>query len=192
MQIAMNTVVSMTYELRDGDGNVLESSAEPVSYLHGGYDGTFPKIEEAVDGHDVGYETTIQLEPADAFGDYDPDLLKIEPRSRFPEPLEVGMQFEGLLDDDEIPVEEEDDEDPLIYTVTDLAEDKVVLDGNHPLAGLALKFWLVVSDVREATEEELEDGHPQGAFGLDVDDESDMDVDEEPPAPPVVQRPTLH
>jgi FKBP-type peptidyl-prolyl cis-trans isomerase SlyD len=96
------------------------------------------------------------------------------------------------LDDEPPPVEEDDDEDPLIYTVTDLAEDKVVLDGNHPLAGLALKFWLVVSDVREATEEELEDGHPQGAFGLDVDDESDMDVDEEPPAQPVVQRPTLH
>jgi FKBP-type peptidyl-prolyl cis-trans isomerase SlyD len=97
------------------------------------------------------------------------------------------------LDDEPPPVEEEDDdEDPLIYTVTDLAEDKVVLDGNHPLAGLALKFWLVVADVRDATEEELEDGHPQGAFGLDVDDGLDMDIDEEPPAPPVDQRPTLH
>ena len=100
------------------------------------------------------------------------------------------MQFEGLLDDDQAPVEEDDDEDPLIYTVTDLAEDKVVLDGNHPLAGLALKFWLVVDDVREATEDELEDGHPQGAFGLDVDD--GLDIDEEPPAPPMAQRPTLH
>jgi FKBP-type peptidyl-prolyl cis-trans isomerase SlyD len=97
------------------------------------------------------------------------------------------------LDDDQAPVEEEDDdEDPLIYTVTDLAEDKVVLDGNHPLAGLVLKFSLMVADVREATEEELEDGHPQGAFGIDVDDEQDMDIDEEPPAPEVVQRPTLH
>ena len=192
MKVQKNTIVSLKYRLTDAQDNLIEESAGPMIYLHGGYDGTFPKIEEAVDGHDVGYETTIQLEPADAFGDYDPDLLKIEPRSRLPEPLEVGMQFEGLLDDDETPVEEEDDEDPLIYTVTDLAEDKVVLDGNHPLAGLALKFWLVVSDVREATEEELEDGHPQGAFGLDVDDDSDMDVDEEPPAPPVVQRPTLH
>jgi FKBP-type peptidyl-prolyl cis-trans isomerase SlyD len=178
--------------LTDAQDNLIEESAGPMIYLHGGYDGTFPKIEEAVDGHDVGYETTIQLEPADAFGDYDPDLLKIEPRSRFPEPIEVGMQFEGLLDDEPPPVEEDDDEDPLIYTVTDLAEDKVVLDGNHPLAGLALKFWLVVADVRDATEEELEDGHPQGAFGLDVDDGLDMDIDEEPPAPPMAQRPTLH
>jgi FKBP-type peptidyl-prolyl cis-trans isomerase SlyD len=161
--------------------------------LHGGYDGTFPKIEEAVDGHDVGYETTIQLEPTDAFGDYDPELLKIESRARFPEPLEVGMQFEGLLDD-QAQAEEDDDEDPLIYTVTDLAEDKVVLDGNHPLAGLALKFWLVIADVREATEEELEEGHPKGAFGLDVedgDDDDDLDIDDGAPAAPE-QRPTLH
>ena len=192
MKVQKNTIVSLKYRLTDAQDNLIEESAGPMIYLHGGYDGTFPKIEEAVDGHDVGYETTIQLEPADAFGDYDPDLLKIEPRSRFPEPIKVGMQFEGLLDDDEPPVEEDDDEDPLIYTVTDLAEDKVVLDGNHPLAGLALKFWLVVADVRDATEEELEDGHPQGAFGIDVDDELSMDIDEEPPAPPMAQRPTLH
>jgi FKBP-type peptidyl-prolyl cis-trans isomerase SlyD len=193
MKVQKNTIVSLKYRLTDAQDNLIEESAGPMIYLHGGYDGTFPKIEEAVDGHDIGYETTIQLEPADAFGDYDPELLKIEPRTRFPEPLEVGMQFEGLLDDEVTPVEEEDeDEDPLIYTVTDLAEDKVVLDGNHPLAGLALKFWLLVADVREATEEELEDGHPQGAFGLDVDDDLDMGIDEEPPAPPVVQRPTLH
>ncbi len=195
MKVQKNTIVSLRYRLTDAQDNLIEESAGPMVYLHGGYEGTFPKIEEAVDGHDVGYETTIQLEPTDAFGDYDPELLKIEARSRFPEPLEVGMQFEGLLDDEadvEAKADEEDDEDALIYTVTDLAEDKVVLDGNHPLAGLALKFWLQIADVREATEEELEDGHPQGAFGLDVDGESDMDIDEEPPAPPVVQRPTLH
>jgi len=183
----MNTVVTMTYELKDADGVVLESSDQPVAYLHGGYDGTFPKIEEAVDGHDIGYETTIQLEPEDAFGDYDPELLKIEARTRFPEPLEVGMQFEGLLDDAEA---DSDEEDALIYTVTDLAEDKVVLDGNHPLAGLALKFWLQISDVREATEEEVEEGHPKGAFGLDVEDD---DGDDDFPAPPPQgTRPTLH
>jgi FKBP-type peptidyl-prolyl cis-trans isomerase SlyD len=162
-------------------------------YLHGGYEGTFPKIEEAVDGHDVGYETTIQLEPTDAFGDYDPELLKIEARSRFPEPLEVGMQFEGLLDDEadvEAKADEEDDEDALIYTVTDLAEDKVVLDGNHPLAGLALKFWLQIADVREATEEELEDGHPLGAFGMD-DDDDEAELEEEI-SRQTEQRPTLH
>ncbi len=194
MKVQKNTIVSLKYRLTDAQDNLIEESAGPMIYLHGGYDGTFPKIEEAVDGHDVGYETTIQLEPNDAFGDYDPELLKIEARSRFPEPLEVGMQFEGLLDDEQSASEDDDDEDPLIYTVTDLAEDKVVLDGNHPLAGLALKFWLVIADVREATEEELEDGHPKGACGLDVedgDDDDDLDIDDGAPASPE-QRPTLH
>jgi len=200
MKVQKNTIVSLRYRLTDAQDNLIEESAGPMVYLHGGYEGTFPKIEEAVDGHDVGYETTIQLEPTDAFGDYDPDLLKIEARSRFPEPIEVGMQFEGLLDDEAPAADadaeldpdikaDDDDEEPLIYTVTDLAEDKVVLDGNHPLAGLALKFWLQIADVREATEEELEDGHPLGAFGSDIDDdETELEEiirDQE-------QRPTLH
>ena len=85
----------------------------------------------------------MQLEPQDAFGEYDPDLVKVEARGRFPEPLEVGMQFEGT------PEEGDDDLDSLIYTVTDVAEDKVVLDGNHPLAGMALRFALNVKEVRE-------------------------------------------
>jgi FKBP-type peptidyl-prolyl cis-trans isomerase SlyD len=190
MKVQKNTIVSLKYRLTDTEGHLIEESAGPMIYLHGGYEGTFPKIEEAVDGHDIGYETTIQLEPNDAFGDYDPELLKIEARSRFPEPLEVGMQFEGLLDTTEATeAEADDDEDPLIYTVTDLAEDKVVLDGNHPLAGIALNFWLQISDVREATEEELEEGHPKGAFGLDIAEEED-DEEDYPDLPE--QRPTLH
>jgi FKBP-type peptidyl-prolyl cis-trans isomerase SlyD len=204
MKVQKNTIVSLKYRLTDAQDNLIEESAGPMVYLHGGYEGTFPKIEEAVDGQDIGYETTIQLEPTDAFGEYDPDLLKIEARSRFPEPIEVGMQFEGLLDDDEPVVdadtdaeldpdikadEDDEDEDALIYTVTDLAEDKVVLDGNHPLAGLALKFWLQIADVREASEEELEDGHPLGAFGLDIeDDEAEL----EEIIRQTEQRPTLH
>lgn len=192
MKVQKNTIVSLKYRLTDAQGNLIEESAGPMVYLHGGYDGTFPKIEEAVDGHDIGYETTIQLEPADAFGDYDPELLKIEARTRFPEPLEVGMQFEGLLEDAEAD-SDVDEDDALIYTVTDLAEDKVVLDGNHPLAGLALKFWLQISDVREATEEEVEEGHPKGAFGLDVDGDAEDDDGDDYPAPTTQgQRPTLH
>ena len=128
MKIAKDTVVSVAYKLSDAQGNLIEESDEPMVYLHGGYDGTFPKIEEALDGQEAGYETLIQLEPQDAFGEYDPELVKVEERSRFPEPLEVGMQFEGTPEDGD------DDIDSLIYSVTDVAEDKVVLDGNHPLA----------------------------------------------------------
>ena len=175
MKIVKNTVVSVAYKLSDAQGNLIEESDEPMVYLHGGYDGTFPKIEEVLDGREPGYETMIQLEPDDAFGEYDPELVKIEERGRFPEPLEIGMQFEGT------PEESDDDLDALIYTVTDLAEDKVVLDGNHPLAGMALRFNLKVTEVREATADEVEHEHAHGADGLHVVDDEDDDEDDEPP-----------
>jgi FKBP-type peptidyl-prolyl cis-trans isomerase SlyD len=172
MKIAKNTVVSVAYKLSDAQGNLIEESDEPMVYLHGGYDGTFPKIEEELDGHEAGFETQIQLEPQDAFGEYDPDLVKIEPRNRFPEPLEVGMQFEGT------PEEGDEDLDSLVYVVTDVAEDKVVLDGNHPLAGMALRFALTVKDVRPATEDEIQHEHAHGADGLEVLDEDEDDEEE--------------
>lgn len=84
MKIAKNTVVSVAYKLSDAQGNVIEESDEPMVYLHGGYDGTFPKIEEALDGHEQGFETKLQLEPDDAFGDYDQELIKIEPPRKWP------------------------------------------------------------------------------------------------------------
>jgi FKBP-type peptidyl-prolyl cis-trans isomerase SlyD len=170
MKIAKNTVVAVAYTLSDTQGNMIEESDEPMVYLHGGYHGTFPKIEEVLDGQETGYETQIQLEPEDAFGEYDPELVKIEARESLPDPLEVGMQFEGT------PEEGDDELDSVIYTVTDLAEDKVVLDGNHPLAGMALRFALKVTEVREATQEEIEHGHVHGEDGLEIDD-GDEDLD---------------
>ncbi|KIG04667.1 FKBP-type peptidyl-prolyl cis-trans isomerase [Caballeronia concitans] len=184
MKIAKDTVVSVAYKLSDAQGNLIEESDEPMVYLHGGYDGTFPKIEEALDGREPGYETLIQLEPQDAFGEYDPELVKIEERSRFPEPLEVGMQFEGA------PEDSDDELDTLIYTVTDVAEDKVVLDGNHPLAGMALRFALSVQEVRTATEDEIEHQHAHGADGLHIADEDEDDDDEGEPR--TNSGPTLH
>jgi FKBP-type peptidyl-prolyl cis-trans isomerase SlyD len=159
MKIAKNTVVTVDYKLSDAQGDLIEESSDPMVYLHGGYENTLPKIEEALEGKAVGFEDTIQVEPQDAFGDYDPNLVKIEPRGRLPTPLEVGMQFEGS------PETEDDDEQPLIFTVTDIADDKVVLDGNHPLAGMALRFTLKVKDVRAATEEEIAHEHVHGAHG---------------------------
>lgn len=184
MKIQKNTIVSLRYKLTDAQNNVIEEPDSPMIYLHGGYEGTFPKIEALLDGQDIGYEATIQLEPNEAFGEYDPELLKIEPRARFPEPLEVGMQFEGVPDadadsDDAQASSEEDESDaePLIYTVTDVADNQVVLDGNHPLAGMALRFWVQVEDVRAATEDEIENRHPEGGenftFGMPNDAEDD-------------------
>ncbi len=159
MKIAKNTVVTLHYKLSDAQGNLIEESREPMVYLHGGYENTLPKIEEALDGKDVGFQTEIQVEPEDAFGEYDPDLIKIEPRDRLPEPLEVGMQFEGM------PEGGEDADESLIFTVTDVADDKVVLDGNHPLAGMALRFALNVADVRAASEQEISHQHVHGEHG---------------------------
>ena len=179
MKIEKNTVVSLRYKLTDAQNNIIEEPDSPMVYLHGGYEGTFPKIENLLDGQDIGYEASIQLEPSEAFGEYDPELLKIEPRARFPEPLEVGMQFEGVPDAEEEGDSGDADEEPLIYTVTDVADSQVVLDGNHPLAGMALRFWVQVEDIRAATDEEIENRHPEGsdafAFGMPDDDSEDGD-----------------
>ena len=119
MKISKNTIVSLRYKLTDAQNNIIEEPEAPMVYLHGGYDGTFPKIETALDGQDVGYETTLQLNPGDAFGEYDPELLKIEPRTRFPEPLEVGMQFEGVPDADDF----SNDSEQARETIDDVDED---------------------------------------------------------------------
>ncbi len=167
MKIAQNTVVTVNYKLSDAQNNMIEDGKDPMVYLHGGYENTFPKIEEALDGQEAGYNTTIQIEPEDAFGEYDADLVKVEPRNRLPEPLEVGMQFEGMPDGTD------PDEQAMIFTVTDIADDKVVLDGNHPLAGMALRFDLSVVEVRAATDEEIAHGHVHGAHGHHHGDDED-------------------
>ena len=158
-------------ELHDAQGVELSAPSE-LTYLHGGYGQMLEALEKSLGGKGPGESVLVQLEPDQAFGEYDPELVKIEPRNRFPEPLEVGMQFEGT------PEEGDDDLDSLVYVVTDVAEDKVVLDGNHPLAGMALRFALTVKDVRPATEDEIQHEHAHGADGLEVLDEDD-DADDE-------------
>lgn len=170
MNISKDTVVTLNYKLSDAQGNLIEESREPMTYLHGGYGNTLPKIEEALDGKQPGYEVTIQIEPEDAFGEYDAELVNIEPRNLFPEDVEVGMQFEGGPDGDE-------QGEPRVFTVTEIADDKVVLDGNHPLAGMALRFALNVIEVREAADEEIAHGHVHGPHGHhhhDDDDDGDQ------------------
>jgi len=161
MKIAKNTVVSLQYTLSDTQGSLIEESKEPMVYLHGGYQNTLPKIEEALDGQDVGYQVTIQVDPEDAFGEYDADLVKIEPREALPAELEIGMQFEGAPDEEA----GDEEEDVRVFTVTDIADGKVVLDGNHPLAGIALRFSLNVIEVRAASEVEIAHEHVHGPHG---------------------------
>lgn len=160
MTVAKDTVVTLDYSVSDPDGVLVDAGEDPIVYLHGGYDDVFPMIEEAIEGKKIGESVTVKMQPADAFGEYDAELIQIESRSDFPKELQVGMQFEGAPDGS-------DDDDFQIYRVTEIADDKVVLDGNHPLAGMALVFTCTVTAVRPASPAEIERG------GVAADDEDD-------------------
>ena len=151
MQVVRDTVVTLDYNVTDPDGDLVDAGAEPMVYIHGGYDDIFPMIEEALQGKKIGETVVVKMQPDDAFGEYDASLVEIEPRKVFPKELQIGMQFEGLP-------EGGDEDDALIYRVTEIADDKVVLDGNHPLAGMALVFTCTVTAVRPASAEEIAHG----------------------------------
>jgi FKBP-type peptidyl-prolyl cis-trans isomerase SlyD len=153
MQVAKNTIVTLDYNVTDPDGELVDAGEQPLIYLHGGHDDIFPAIEEALQGKKIGETVVVKMQPDEAFGEYDAELIEIEPRKDFPRELQVGMQFEGL------PEGEPEEEDALIYRVTEITDDEVVLDGNHPLAGMALVFTCTVTAVRPASAEEIAHGH---------------------------------
>jgi FKBP-type peptidyl-prolyl cis-trans isomerase SlyD len=149
-QIVKDSVVTLSYEVTDPDGNVLDAGEEPLMYLHGGYDDVFEAIEHALQGKCVGDTVTVKMQPQQAYGEYDADLVLIEPLDVLPQPLKVGMQIEGEP--------EGEPDEAIFYRVTDIAEGKAVLDGNHPLAGQALVFTGTVTAVRPANTAEIEAG----------------------------------
>ncbi|MBV2193277.1 MAG: peptidylprolyl isomerase [Azonexus sp.] len=151
MQIAKNTVVTLDYQVHDSDGNLVDDGAEQLVYLHGGYDDIFRDIEEGLEGKGIGDKLQVKLQPEEAFGEYDADMVNIEPRDMFPEEVQVGMQLER--------------EDGSMVIVTDIEGDTVVVDGNHPLAGKALVFACSVVAVRPATNDEIEHRHAHDAYG---------------------------
>ena len=153
MEIAAPCVVSLTWRLADAQDSEIDELAEPVEFFFGGND-LLAKVEEALAGEEEGFETTLHLEPEYAFGDYDSELVFFEAREIFPEGVDAGMQFEGPPPGAKTLGMSPD----AIYTVTEVYPDHVVLDGNHPLAGIALRLSLRVRDVREASEEEIEAG----------------------------------
>ena len=147
--VAQDTVVSLDLILHDAQGDLIHASEAPVAYLHGGYGGMFEALESALEGKRAGDTVDVQLEPDEAFGDYDAQLVRVESRSRYGDGLEVGMEVEDAFDEED---------EPRVYVVTDLAGDKAVLDGNHPLAGIALRFTCKVLAVRAASLDEVERG----------------------------------
>ena len=158
MEITPQCVVALTWTLEDTLGEVLDELAEPVEFLVGGED-LLARIEEALQGHQAGDRLDLHLEPEEAFGDYNEELVFLEPRSLFPQQLEEGMTFEGLpAGANELAPKD------LLYTVTEIYPEHVVVDGNHPLAGIALRLHLKVERVREATEEEVGRGSAGSGF----------------------------
>ena len=148
MKIENNALVTIAVGMFDAQGELLDESAEPLTYLQG-HDDIFPRVEAALDGKQAGDRLTVYLEPEDAFGEYDADLVLLVPLEMLGEAVTLGAKIEGapdgLITDDE----------RRVFTVTDIGDGKAVLDGNHHLAGLAIRMDITVVDVRIATADEL-------------------------------------
>jgi FKBP-type peptidyl-prolyl cis-trans isomerase SlyD len=156
MQIAKNTVVTIHYRMYDTEGNLLDQTEQPIAYLHGGYDNILPPVEEALHGKKIGDSVEVTMQPDDAFGEYEAELVRIEEKDAFPQEVEVGMVFEA--DDPETG-------DLMFFRVTEIESNKVVVDGNHPFAGKEIRFVAKVEDVRAANDEEIGHGHVHGEHG---------------------------
>lgn len=152
MNVFANTVVTITFQLFDSNNRLIEEADEPIAYLHGGHSGIFPKVEEALGNKRVGDSVSVTLEPDDAFGDYDAELMRIESLDQLPPEIAVGGHLVAEQDGHEV-----------VWRVTNIADGKAVLDGNHELAGQRLRFDCRVLDIRPATPEELTHGHVHGA-----------------------------
>jgi FKBP-type peptidyl-prolyl cis-trans isomerase SlyD len=154
MDINNQCVVGLTWVLTDTLGEELDVLEAPVDFLVGG-DDLLKIIEDQLQGRGPGAKVQMQIEPEQGFGDYNDQLIFLEPRSLFPTELEEGMTFDGHA----LPagVNPQAPKDAL-YTVAEIYPEHVVLDGNHPLAGIALRLTLKVASVREATLDEVAAG----------------------------------
>lgn len=154
MKIAKDTAVTLNYRITDPQtGKALD--ADTIAYLHGGYDNLFPKVEAALDGLEPGASATVELAVEDAFGARDESLARTIPKSEFPPGVKVGGQLRGA----------DDQGRPQVFHVVKIKGPEVLLDGNHPLAGRALRFAAKVEAVRAATAEEIAHRHIHGAHG---------------------------
>ena len=175
MQIANNTVVSIYYTLKDSEGKILDQAPEghPLVYLHG-HQNIIPGLEAALVDKSVGDSVEASIEPEQAYGTVNPALIQEVPREQFQgiATLEVGMQFQASTESAPVPV-----------VITKVGEDLITVDGNHPLAGKSLNFSVKIDDIREASAEELAQGHIKasgaggGCCGGGGDSDGDGDGD---------------
>jgi len=155
VKIIRNSVVALKFEMLDAKGALVERGKSPYYYLHGGYQGIFPRVEEALAGKDVGEKVRVRLAAADAFGARDAALVRVEPRAKFGGRPKVGMQVRGET-------AAGDERHPMAFRVVQVTESEITLDGNHPLAGQEIEFRATVLAVRPASPEEIAHGHAHG------------------------------
>ncbi|HEY1091922.1 MAG TPA: peptidylprolyl isomerase [Burkholderiaceae bacterium] len=155
MKIQKDTVATITLKVADAKGQLIEASKEPMAVLVGGYGNILPAVEAALEGQEAGFQTTLSLTPAEAFGERDEGLLRTIAKKDFPAGVKVGGQLE---------IRNEAGQFELLH-VTKIKGDTVHLDGNHPLAGMHLKISLKLISVRAASAEEIAHGHAHGAHG---------------------------
>lgn len=156
MQISQNSVVSLNYTMFNDEGQIIDKNQHAIVYLHGGYDNILPAVEAALEGKTAGQVVDIPLEPNQAFGEHDPGLIFEEDVGLFPPDLEVGMMFE---------TRDPETGEATPYRVTAIDAGKVTVDGNHPLAGMRLRFEAEILEVRAASDEEIAHGHVHGEHG---------------------------
>jgi FKBP-type peptidyl-prolyl cis-trans isomerase SlyD len=155
MNICKDTAVTIRLKVSDPTGQLIEGGKEPVAYLHGGYGNLLPAVEEALEGQTAGFKTSMNLSPAQAFGERDESLLQSIPKTQFPPGVKIGGQLEGRGEDGRTHV----------FTVIKIKGPEVILDGNHPLAGKHLSIQVEVMAVRAASDEEITHGHVHGEHG---------------------------
>jgi FKBP-type peptidyl-prolyl cis-trans isomerase SlyD len=157
MSIARDSVVSIHYTLRDDAGDIIDSSAErePLAYLHG-YGNIVPGLERELEGKAVGDKLSVKVSAAEGYGEHENQLIQKIPRRslRGISNIRIGMQLHAQTP-----------HGTRVVTVTHIAGDMITIDGNHPLAGKSLNFEVEITDVRQATEEELSHGHVHGEGG---------------------------
>jgi len=155
MQISKDLVASIHYTLKNADGEVLDTSEgqEPLHYVHGA-NNIVPGLEQELEGKTTGENLAVVVAPADGYGEYNPELIQELPKEMFAgvDSIEVGMEFQAQTPEGGMQIIE----------VKSIDGDKITVDGNHPMAGQTLHFDVEVTDVREATADELEHGHVHG------------------------------
>ena len=155
MQVTKDKVVALDYTLSNEQGQVLDSSQGrgPLTYIHG-VGGLIPGLEKELEGKSAGDQVKCRVDPEQAYGQHNPNMVQKVPRTAFrtQNELKPGMQFQAQTPQGSV-----------LVTVTNVGDDEVTVDANHPLAGMPLNFDVKVVDVRDATAEELQHGHAHGA-----------------------------